>query len=431
MSSKVKKPEKSGFQKTVLPNGARVLTESHPQSRSVVIGFWVLTGTRDEKSHEAGVSHFLEHLVFKETKNKTGYQIARSLEAVGGDLNAYTTKEYTCYHATCLKEHVDIAIDVLSELVTKATLPEKEFGKERDVVLQEIAMSNEDYSEWIYDGYLKDSFGTHPTGVPILGYEKTLSKMNRKEVNSYYRKRYYGENLLITATGAISHQELIDKTAPKLKGFAKKGESRVRRKPKIRPMHSYFAKQSEQAHVLVGWPTASYKDEYRLESYLTSVLLGGGMTSKLYQSVREKRGLAYSVYAYLYTFVDFAMAFVYAGTDPKKATQAVGLIQKELEKLHAKGVSQRDLKFFQTQSKGALLLGADDLESRMTSLGINEMIFKKYRTIETLVAEIENVSVESINAYIKEYIRPENLGLAVLAGESESQLQSWVENHKF
>ena len=401
-------------QKSQLPNGIRVITENHPKSSAVHIGFWVQTGSRDETQELAGISHLVEHLVFKGTKKRSAYEIAFALESVGGDLNAFTTKEYTCYQTLSLKEHLHLSLDVLADLVFSPTFPVKEFKKEKDVVLQEISMSKEEYSEYIYDLYLESCFPKKSIGHPILGNEKSVSETTRQDLIRYHKERYCAENTIITVVGPVDHNEIVDKLSGLLKRVPQRKNKIVRRKPKLKKIESQVNCPSEQAHGLMVFETASYKNPMRYESYFVSTLLGGGMTSRLYQTVREKNGLAYSVYSYLYTFIDTALSCVYFATDMNKMEKAKDLVLREMHKLKSKGISKKDLNLYRTQMKGNLLLGIDDLDGRMTTLAHNEMVFGRQRSLQEVIDDIESVSIDSVAAYLEKYLNLDNVGFMAL-----------------
>lgn len=412
------------FKKSELSNGIRVVSELHPGSRAVSISIWVLTGTRDETPEIAGISHLLEHLVFKGTKNRSAYQIAKSLEALGGDLNAYTTREYTCYHALVLKDHWEKALDVLSDLVSNMHLNKKEFDLEKGVILQEIAMSEDSHEEIIYDLFYDQVYGSHPLGRSILGTPKSIALMKQSQVMDYYKKTYSGKNIIVSAAGCLDHDELMDGVEKRL-GKKKKLASKVtRKKPKW--LHRRFVneKQAEQVHMLLGVPTASFQDEYRFEAVITNTLMGGGMTSKLYQSVREKKGLVYTIHSSLNTHIDSGMLTIYAGTEVKNAHKVGDLISKEFKKIRKNGVTKHDVEMFKTQVIGNILLNSDDIENRMTSLAVNEIVFGHYRSVESVIDEIKQVSVETVNHYIRHELEFNKLS-GVLLGPGVDELKTW------
>lgn len=412
------------FKKSELSNGIRVVSELHPSSRAVSIGIWVLTGTRDEKDNEAGISHFLEHLVFKGTKTRNAYQISKAMEILGGELNAYTTREYTCYHALVLKDHWENALDVLTDLVSNMHLTKKEFNLEKGVILQEIAMSDDNHEELIYDVFFDKIYGTHPLGKPILGTPKSIAEMTQTKVVDYYKRNYTGKNIIVSAAGCVDHQELLDGVKKRLSAKNKSRIKSDRLPPRWKKVRHTVDKQAEQVHMLMGFPTASFRDKFRFESYVVNTLLGGGMTSRLYQSVREKKGLVYSIYSSLNTFVDSGMIYIYAGTERKNVENVGNIIFKELKKLKAKGVSKQEVEMSKTQVSGSILLGSDDIENRMSSVGVNEMVFEKYRSIDSVIEEISQVSVDSVNEYIENRFKFENVS-GVLMGPEVSQLNKW------
>lgn len=412
------------FKKSELSNGIRVTSELHPGSRAVSMGIWVLTGTRDEASDEAGISHLLEHLVFKGTKTRSAYQIAKSLEALGGELNAYTTREYTCYHALVLKDHWEKALDVLSDLVSNMQMNKKEFALEKGVILQEIAMSEDSHEELVYDIFYDQVYGKHPLGRSILGTPQTIATMTQTQVMNYYKKTYSGSNIIVSAAGCLDHDDFLAGIEKRL-GSKKNTElTNKRKKPRWLSKRHVVEKQAEQVHMLMGFPTASFKDKSRFEAVITNTLLGGGMTSKLYQSVREKKGLVYSIHSSLNTHIDSGMLTIYAGTEAKNVEKVGDLISKEFTKLRKQGVSKSDVEMFKTQIIGSILLGSDDIENRMTSLAVNEIVFGHFRSVESVIEEIKNVSVDSVNNYICHELELEDAA-GVLLGPDVGKLEKW------
>lgn len=407
----------SQFRKTKLDSGVTLVTESHPYQQSVSVGFFENTGSRDESHKLMGISHFLEHMVFKGTKTRSTYEIAKSLEAVGGDLNAYTTKEYTCYHALALKEHLPLCLDVLTDLTENALLLSSDVKNERKVIEQEIDMSKENVEEYIFDFFYELAYAKHSLGCPILGTKKSLKSLGSRELKDYYQSRYGGKNQVISVAGAIDHDEIVKlfNTTGKHKKTKKVVRVDSKRKaPKWKAFREFEHRDSEQVHILAGFPSCSFIDEHRFDSYIVDALLGGGMTSRLYQKIREDKGLSYSVYSSVQSFVDSGMMTVYVGTSADTAEQALKIVRREIEKLGKEGVSASLVKFFKTQVKGNILLGSDDMENRMNSLGINEMIFGRYRPVKEIIEEIDRVSVESVNRFIEKYLTWDQSSLLVM-----------------
>lgn len=418
------------FKKSILPNGVRVVTENIDHLKSVSIGLWVLTGTRDEKPTEIGISHFVEHLVFKGTKNRTAYQIAKSLESLGGELNAYTTREYTCYHCTVLHEDWKIGLEVLIDLVSNMKISTKDFELEKKVILQEIAMSDDSPEEIIYDYLFETVYKNHSLGRQILGQSETIQKMTQKSIFEFYKKYYQGSNLILSASGRIDHDAFVIESQKRLKNKKKYLLQPNRRAPKWKTARKIYEKDMEQAHILMALPAASFHDEDRFEAFIINSLLGGGMTSRLYQAVREKQGLAYTVFSSLNTQTDSGSISIYAGTDVSQVKKVIQIIADELLKLKKNGIKQSDLEIFKTQVRGQLLMGSDDVESRMTSLGVNEMIFKSYKSVDFIISEINKINLNSVNRYLKNNFDLTKLTV-ILLGPELQKYQDWISKYNF
>jgi predicted Zn-dependent peptidase len=433
--TRIAKPQ---FHKTVLANGLRVVSETHPQSLSAALGVWVLRGSRHESPEISGITHFLEHLVFKGTKKRTALEIARSLEVLGGDLNAYTTREYTVYHALCLKEHWPRGLDVLADLVSGMELTERDFKREKSVILQEINMSDEDLEDHIYDEFYERMLPNNSLGRPILGSEETLKSMKLSQIKNYYRSQYTADRIILAAAGNIDHSELVDlatKTLGAKAGFkAHRFHGRDLQKqkkwfatPKPTVFRDVVEKKSEQLHLCMGLPVNSFRDHRRFEAYIVNAALGGGMTSRIYQSVREKKGLVYSIYSSLNTFEDFGCLNIYAASEAKNMSEVVGTIATQIKKMRRDGLKKAELERFKTQVMGSILLGSEDIENRMSSVAINEMIFRDYKDIYEIRHEIEKITMDSAHEFIEKYIRIENLS-ALIMGESALELKSLLED---
>ncbi|MCE3011295.1 MAG: insulinase family protein [Proteobacteria bacterium] len=418
------------FKKTVLENGLTVVSEAHPQSHAVSIGVWVLTGTRDEPESDAGVSHFLEHMVFKGTKTRSAFQIAKSLEQLGGDLNAFTTRENTCYHALVLKDHWRQGLEVLSDLVSGMDFSKADYALEKSVILQEIAMSDDNIEELIYDIYLEKALPKSPLGKPILGTVASIAAMKASKLKDYYKSRYSGNNLILAAAGNIDHQDLVDE-AKKLLGKKKKVRlPSSRMKPSHRAFRHVEERQVEQLHFLSGFPSASFKDKHRFEAFIVNALLGGGMTSRLYQSVREKKGLVYSIHSSLNTFDDFGLINIYAACEPKNMRSVVKNIVREIQKARKRGITSAELKMYQTQVSGSILLGSDDIDNRMQSIAVNEMVFGKYKPVEQVIDEIRSVTPKSVKEYFEKYIDVGSMGAILMGGQAEAH-RNWFFDFDF
>lgn len=420
------------FKKTTLANGLRIVTERHPVSRAVCCGVWIDKGTRDERGDsEAGVAHFIEHLVFKRTKNRSAYDIARDMEAVGGDLNAFTSRENTCFMTVSLKEHLGLALDVLSDLVARPVFHPSDIKKEKHVVIQEIHMSEDQLEDSIFDRYFERAYPNLPLGKSILGTAKSIAGMKRETILDFHRRTYTPKNMVVSVAGGVDHEEVValvrkhlrfteneksgkGKTASSTSGIGSELIS-------MTPFKEKISRPSEQMHILLGLPAADFRAPLRFEGLIVNSLLGGGMTSRLYQTVREDRGLVYSIYSQLVTFVDTGQMLIYAGAEPKEALRVVELTLKEIKKLRREGVARKDLEFFKTQVKGQILLGADDIDNRMNSLAVNEMVFGRYRSVDEVIQDIDRISPDSIHSYIETYLDLDRAALLLMgAGEKKS-----------
>lgn len=402
------------FQKTVLKNGVRVVTESHPFTRAVSAGVFVQSGTRHENPRKAGLTHFLEHLVFKGTRKRSSFDLAKALDAVGGDLNAYTTREYTCFHATSLKEHLSLGLDVLTDLATNATLSRDDFETEREVIVQEIQMSKDNLEEYILDMFLEKAYEGFDLGIPILGTETSLAGLKRADLAEHYDSIFRGPNLIVSVSGPIEHDQVVEMVEKTMGKLSRRTKGHNSRKPRVRRVQEFIERPSEQVHMLVGLPSCSYKSKHRFESFVVNDLLGGGVTSRFYQRVREKNGLVYTVYSFLQSFVDTGLFLTYAGATAENAPRVLKAIRSELERFKSRGIKDSELAMFKTQVKGQILLGAEDMENRMNSLAINEMIFGQYKPVDEVINEIEQVSLRSISDYVQKYFDLDQVSLMVM-----------------
>ncbi len=407
------------FQKTVLDSGVRVLSEHHQDSRCVVTGFWVASGARFESPQQIGISHLLEHMVFKRTEKYSAFDLAMCMEAKGGDINAFTAREHTCFHTTSLCEDLDLSVDVLSQLTAFAKFNEDDFAKEKGVVEQEILMAADDLEEYVYDLYYEKVFPNNALGSPILGTQESIGAMTIADIQNYYDKHFNPNNIIVTAAGSVDHDSLVASVEKHLKDKKWKpvneGTDLVTPSPHV--VNDFFQKDCEQFHVIVGFPACSYSDDNRFNGFVINTALGGGMTSKLYQSIREERGLVYTIFSMLNTFTDTGIQTIYAGTERKNVPEVVDLIRKELTKLRSTGLSKAEIELYKTQAKAQIIIGSEDIDNRMNSIAVNEMVFGQYRSMDDVVADIEKVTEDSVMQYIEDKLDPDNLSLFTLGNE--------------
>jgi predicted Zn-dependent peptidase len=427
---------KHNIGKAVLPSGLRIVTEELPTVRSAAFGVWVNVGSRDESPSVAGASHFLEHLLFKGTKRRTAMEISSMMEAVGGEMNAFTGKEYTCFYARVLDENLPLAIDVISDLITSSVVVPSDVDAERGVVLEEIHMRDDDPSDLIHDVFTETLYGDTPLGRPILGSVESINGMSRNSVNGYYKRRYRPSDLVVAVAGNFKHDEVVRQAK---RAFAADGFMTERAKPaNVRSASSVnhrglgeyrvLSKETEQAHVLLGMPGLSRTDERRFALGVLNTALGGGMSSRLFQEIREKRGLAYSVYSYSQQFAGSGLFGVYAGCQPSKVHEVLKITRDLLADVAANGLREEELERAKGQARGGLVLGLEDTGSRMSRLGKSELMFGDLKTIDQMLAEIDAVTAQDVRGVASALLvkRPTLAVIGPFKGRAASKFQEAV-----
>ena len=401
--------------RTVLPGGIRVVTEAMPLVRSVSLGIWVGVGSRDESADLAGASHYLEHLLFKGTPRRSALEISASIEAVGGDINAFTTKEYTCYYARVLDADLPLAADVLTDVVSAALLRGDDVESEREVILEEIAMTEDDPGDLVHEEFSLAMWGDTPLGRPIAGSVESVTALTRDQIAEHYRRHYTGPNLVVAAAGNLRHEQVVELVQ---RGFERAAESSAHLSldPKLTPRTSraeqdaaagpaplllapatrLLGKQTEQAHLVLGTPGVRRLDDRRWALGVLAAVLGGGMSSRLFQEIREKRGLAYSVYSFATQFTDSGAFGVYAGCQPKKLREVLSLCRAEIERAAAEGVSEQELALGIGQLRGGTVLGLEDTGSRMSRIGKSELVYGQHLSVDAVLDRIGSVTLDEV-----------------------------------
>lgn len=402
------------FKKETLPNGVRIITEEISHVRSVAIGLWVGAGTRDEQDNNGGISHFIEHMFFKGTEKRSAKDLAEALEAVGGQLNAFTTKEYTCYYAKILDEDFDLAVDVLSDMYFNSRFDPKEIIKEKKVVIEEIKMYEDSPDELIHDIFTQNIWRGHPLGKPILGTVESIEEMNRDKITDYLNKHYTPHNLVIAVAGKVSHRKVHDKLAKIFGHFTKDYNRNLSGKPSVHPVSTHVIKDTEQTQIVLGVPGLAQEDPAIYPLYVLNNILGGGLSSRLFQEIREERGMAYSVYSYHSAFVDCGLFAIYAGTRPANSKAVVECILSELSKLKRMGISESELARTKAQIKGSLYLSIESVSSIMSRLGKNELSFNRIISIDEVVDKITKVSTSDVKRLAETMLDPEVLTLTTI-----------------
>lgn len=402
------------YQKTVLPNGVRIITEEIEHIRSVAVGLWVGAGSRDEKEGYEGISHFIEHMFFKGTKNRTAREIAESLEAVGGQLNAFTTKEYTCYYAKVLDEDIDLAMDVLNDMFFESLFDEKEIEKEKRVVIEEIKMYEDSPDEIIHDLFSDYVWNDHPLGRPILGTEESIKGLTREKILTYMDQHYAPDNLVIAVAGKIKHEDVLNKLAPVYGQFKRGGRRVLEGTPVGRKVQKMIPRDTEQMHLIVGVPGLGQEDKDLYPMHIINNILGGGLSSRLFQEIREQRGMAYTVFSYHSTYVDTGLFAIYAGTTPTNSQEVVECILAEILDIKRNGITAAELERTKSQIKGGLYLGLESANSRMSRLGKTELTYNRVISPEEVVEKLEQVTIEDVQRVVNQLFTRDRISLLML-----------------
>ncbi len=399
------------FAKSTLSNGIRVLTETLPESRAISIGIWVASGSRDEPEIYSGISHFIEHMIFKGTENRTALDIAKTFDRLGGFSNAFTSKETTCFHAKVLDSHLDVVLELLSDIFLNSVFDPVEVERERLVILQEISMVEDSPDELVHEIFNKNFWKGNPVERSILGTVETVSKISSDNLKSHMEYFSHGPKVLVVAAGNVCHEDFCKKIEGLFSLQNRKNKPTIERQAPT-PNFGCFYKEKdlEQTHVLVGLNGPSSTDEERFKYLVMNVILGGSMSSRLFQEVREKRGLAYAVYSFVSTLQDAGTLGIYAGVAPENTVEVVKLIKKELEKLASEEILKAELDAAKDNIKGGLLLSADNTDSRMTRIARNEIDLGKYVSYDQVVKNIDEVSSEDVRLIAKRCL---NEGMAV------------------
>lgn len=397
--------EQGGLVKrTVLPGGLRIITEQMPSVRSAAIGIWVNVGSRDEVASQTGSAHYLEHLLFKGTKNRSALDISSTIDAVGGEMNAFTSKELTCFYTRVLDTSVPEAIEVLVDMITSATITSVDVDQERQVVLEEIAMRDDDPADIVHEQFSRALFGDAPLGRSILGTVENISSLSRRSIHGFYRKYYSPDRLVIAVAGNIDHAVIVKqiRRAFNLGGVDLDGEETPYVPPKVKTKVSHtgglvkFDKTTEQANLVIGVPGLDRGDERRYIQSVFNAALGGGMSSRLFQEVREKRGLVYTVYSFGQQFQDAGMSGVYAGCSPKNLEQVTQVITDVLDEVALNGITKTELAKAKGQVSGGMVLGLEDTSSRMSRIARSEMNHGYVPSVSQVLERISAVTLEEV-----------------------------------
>ncbi len=410
------------YQKTTLPNGLRVLTETMPAVRSASIGVWADVGSALEVRERRGISHLVEHMLFKGTTRRSAREIAETMDGVGGNLNAFTDKETTCYYAKVIDRHMPLALDVLADMFLNSTFDGGELAKEQNVVLEEIKMYDDSPDELIHDLFLQTMWNGADLGEPTIGFADSVVKVTPDDLRAHMRAHYAPNSVIVAAAGNVEHESFVEMVAEQFASF--KGACALPRaeSPQTTPAVHVRHKDSEQAYVVVGTRGLSVRDERRYALSLLDTILGGGMSSRLFQEIREKRGLVYTVYSFQAAYREAGLFGVYAGTSPEHVQSCIDLTVEQFHRVADVRVGEDELHLAKEHMKGNLTLSLESTSSRMIRLGRNEFALGRYLSPEEIEARIDAVTAQDLQELAQELLPDPNVGLCVIGPVDESTI---------
>ncbi|MFC7381001.1 MULTISPECIES: M16 family metallopeptidase [Sphaerisporangium] len=428
-------PGKDGagvVRRTVLPGGLRVVTETMPTVRSVAVGMWVGIGSRDEAPEHTGATHFLEHLLFKGTPTRDALEISAAIEGIGGEINAFTAKEYTCYYARVLDEDLPLAIDVLADVVTSSLVTAEDVESERGVILEEIAMHDDDPSDVVHEQFSAELYGDTPIGRPILGSVESINELSRDRIAEYYQSYYRPPHTVVSVCGNITHERVVELVAAAYQRAGALGGSAEPAAPRLsgpgaapRAGVRVVDRPTEQANLVLGTTAYARTDDRRFALGVLNAALGGGMSSRLFQEIREKRGLAYSAYSYTAQYADTGQFGIYVGCLPGKADDVLKICREEIARVVAESFTEEELQRGKGQMRGGLVLGLEDTGSRMSRIGKSELVYDTLMPVDEVLARIEAVTPDQVDAVAKE-ILTQPLTLAVIGPYGDKDFSSFI-----
>jgi len=417
------------YERTDLDSGIRILTERMPEVRSVTFGAWVGAGSRDEQPELSGATHFLEHLLFKGTPTRTAKEIAEAFDAVGGDVNAFTAKELTCFYARTLDADLEMSIEIIADMLQNSLLKQEDVDAERQVVLEEIAMHEDAPDDIVHDVFTETIWGEHPLGRRVQGRSDTIEAMDRDEVDAYWRLHYKPGNLVIAAAGSLTHEAVVEGVQKAFRNAPAGPQRPARTSDEAPAFHnrvSTLERPTEQAHIVYGGAGVSRTDPRRWAVGVLNNVLGGGMSSRLFQEIREKRGLVYSVYSSHSSFAEAGLLNVYAATGAERVPEVLSLIRDEIQGVLDKGVTDDELARGKGSLKGSLVLSLEDTSGRMSRLGKGELSTREILSPDEMIARIDAVTHEDIRSAAQETIGAHPWALAVVGPKLDRDFSEFV-----
>ena len=402
------------YDKTVLDNGMRVVTERISHLHSVSMGIWLNVGSRDEQENESGLTHFIEHMLFKGTQKRSALEIAKQLDAVGGMSNAFTSKENTCFHAKVLDTHLPLVVEILSDIFLQSVFDQVEVEREREVILQEINMVEDTPDEYVHILFNQNFWDGNPLGRPIFGNVQTVQSFTREMILGYLNRGYHPDRIVLTAAGNVDHQEFLELVGPAFSSIERHGHSFDRTPPRANSAVDLYPRDIEQIHLCLGTQGTSLLEKERYCCSILNVILGGSMSSRLFQEVRERRGLAYSIYSFVSSHTDAGLMGVYGAVRPGNIKETLELIRQELSRFKREPISATELRAAKEHIKGGIYLAAENTDNRMSRLAKNEIIFNRFVPYEEIEAGLERVTVEDVQALAQQIFKPEVMSLVLL-----------------
>jgi predicted Zn-dependent peptidase len=399
----------------VLPNGITIITEQMDHIRSVSLGVWLKVGSRDEQAEENGLSHFVEHMVFKGTEHRSAEEIARQVDSIGGNMDAFTGKEMVCFNMIVLDEHLPIAVDVLSDMVLHPVFDETEVGRERGVIVEEIKMDEDNPDALVHETFMQNFYRNHALGLPILGTKDTVRKFDREKTLAYYRSKFLPENIVITAAGHVQHDTLVNLLRKEFEALPRGTNGFHGEAPKTSSRIILRNKKSlEQVQICIGVPSYQVNHERRFVGYVLNTLLGGGMSSRLFQNVRERQGLAYAIFSELNPFKDTGCLAVYAGTSRESARKVVESVMRELREVKSGELSEDEVKRAKDQLKGSLMLSLESSMARMSNLARQEMYHDRFMGMDEIIERVQAVTRENVVESANDMFQTDKIAVTVL-----------------
>ncbi len=402
------------YRKTVLENGVRILSERMDHFQSVSLGIWVSVGSRDEVKKENGISHFIEHMIYKGTENRSSIQIAKELDAIGGFSNAFTGKEHTCFYSKALNKDFNHLADILSDIFLNSIFDPQDMDRERQVILQEINMMQDTADDHIHVLFNDLFWLNHPLGMCVLGTDETVSRIGKEAVLDYISRFYTPNRILLAAAGDVDHDALVACFQPAFDPLVSNNEAHLRDSPQVNAGVSYHWKDLEQVHICIGGKGPDLSSDRRFAGAVLNTILGGSMSSRLFQEIREKRGLAYSIYSFLSAYSDTGLFGVYAATDPSEVNHTLEVIHAEIEKIRMGKLPETELDAAKEHLIGTILLGSESTDADMMRLAKNDFIFGEYVSHDATIAELKKVTVDEVVAVAEETFRNNEVSLVTL-----------------